>query len=748
MDQATREILWNVSHPIHSILMYALLLLAIAVGAIGVFRKGEIILGGKSSPQSPKSFLKRLRSFYREAVFQRSTNRDSQAILFHSLIYLGFLVLLFTTTMVFIDHDLGWKIYRGKFYLAITILSDLFGLGLAAGVLVAAHRRYIQRPSKLHNEWGDALLLFTLLALVFQGYALEGLRIFVTSDPWKWYSPIGALTSQLFWPLSDSSALTMHRSIWWMHTLTVYAVVALSPYTKYFHLIASAANLYFRPERGPKGQLLPIGDLETLLEKDDALSLGYESINNYSWKHLLDLAACTSCGRCQTVCPAYISGKPLSPKWLILNTRNHSLALEAEGLTQTESLLPKQITKLDNWLGRNIGLSSIGVQKISQQNSDQAFYQGGMIKETSEPVRSSLLQLGGDTNARIAGMVMDPNVFWSCTTCMACVEACPVGINQVDHIIENRRNMVMMHGDIPSEAQATLRALETRGNPFGAPQDRIKWADGLNVPIVTRGDKVDVLYWVGCISAYDKRKQKIARAMVEILNSSGISYGILGEAECCTGDPARRLGEENLFQTLAKQNTETLRGIRCQTIVANCPHCFNSIKNEYGEFGGISQDNDKQIPRVIHHTQLIKELIDTGKIKISLDSNQDEITFHDPCYLGRYNDEYEAPRETLVKIGSQIKEMSRNKEKGLCCGAGGGHFWMDLKLGERVNSIRVNEAASTNTNKIATGCPFCLQMMEDGVKATDREESLKVFDIAELVAARLATRASQSEKTC
>jgi Fe-S oxidoreductase len=331
---------------------------------------------------------------------------------------------------------------------------------------------------------------------------------------------------------------------------------------------------------------------------------------------------------------------------------------------------------------------------------------------------------------------MDPAVFWSCNTCYACVQACPVGINHVDQIVENRRNLALMHGEIPHEAQSTLRALENRANPYGDPNDRANWLEGLDVTILKPGDSVDYLYWVGCVSAYDPRKQKIARSLVTIMNHAGLSFGILGTAEGCTGDPARRLGEENLFQTLAKNNIETLSKITFKVLVANCPHCFNTIKNEYPEFGNLGGGRS---PEIIHHSQLLRRLLADGKISLS-DEGPDAgaITFHDPCYLGRYNDEYEAPRAALKKVkGLAILEMEESREKGLCCGAGGGHFWMDLKIGERVNVIRTEQAAATGATRIATACPFCMQMMEDGVKLTNNESALDVRDIAEVIAERL-----------
>jgi Fe-S oxidoreductase len=269
----------------------------------------------------------------------------------------------------------------------------------------------------------------------------------------------------------------------------------------------------------------------------------------------------------------------------------------------------------------------------------------------------------------------------------------------------------------------------------------MKWAEGLELPIVKPGDSVDYLYWVGCVSAYDPRKQKIARSLAKLMKHAGLSFGVLGTAENCTGDPARRLGEENLYQTLAKKNIETLKSVRFKTLVANCPHCFNTIKNEYPEFGNLG---DGQEPEIVHHSTLLRRLLKENKFQLK--SQNEEYTFHDPCYLGRYNDEYEAPRDSIRAVkGLKILEMESSRNKGLCCGAGGGHFWMDIKIGERVNSIRVDQAAATGAKKVATACPFCMQMMEDGVKLTNREGSLDVRDIAEVLAENLVTDSEQHD---
>lgn len=724
-DIPTREILWNVGGTLPIVAMYAIFALSLAVVALGLWRRFELWGHGKPDSSHSGNLIIRFFDLTSDAFLQRGVVRERKAGIAHSLIYLGFIVLLFTTTMVFLDNDLGLRIYKGSFYLGITVLSDLFGLGLIFGCLIAAHRRYVARIDKLHNRFLDGIFLWSLIALCVQGFILEGLRIHATGDPWAHYSIIGNLFASFFWPLSFSASRSLHIVVWWMHAVNVFVVIALLPYSKLFHIVASSANLFFRENGRPAGALPSPGDLEELMQSDaDNFTIGLGTIADYTWKQRLDLDACTSCGRCQEVCPAYGSGKPLSPKWVILDTRNHMLALQADSKFAASSV-PHAARSLDNSLLHSMLLAGSGLRA----NAGGGYAAAGEFRAANPAVQNSVRTLGKSTDDLISGDVIDPQAFWSCNTCYACVEACPVGINHVDQIVGNRRHMALMRGEIPSEAQATLRALETRKNPYGPPSERMKWADGLNVPILKAGDQVDYLYWVGCVSAYDPRKQKIARALVQIMQRAGLSFGVIGNDEGCSGDPARRLGEENLFQSLAKYNIELLKQLKFNVLVANCPHCFNTIKNEYPQLGNLGADRS---PQIIHHSKLLKDLVTQGSIVLA--DKAQEVTFHDPCYLGRYNDEYEAPRDTLVSIGgTKIIEMQRSRNKAMCCGAGGGHFWMDLKLGERVNVQRVNQAAETNTSRIASACPFCMQMLEDGVKLTDRESEMDVRDIAEIV---------------
>lgn len=729
--QATRPIMWNVETWPNVVALYGLLVVALGIGLNGILRRASFWSSGKSAPEYLGSWGSRLDDLIQSGLFQKKVSRGtSGSAIAHLLVYTGFLVLLFTTTMVFIHHDLGIKIYQGQFYLYVTMFSDIFGVLLLAGVLYFGYRRTIEQADAVHTTPNDLFVLAMLAVLVVQGYALEGLRIHVTHDPWALYSPIGWLCAQAVWFLPDDVARNAHFFIWWFHTLTVYAFVALFPYTKFFHILSSPLNLFFARTHRPTGALPFPGDIEQLMEQGEEFSLGLGSIKEYTWKNLLDLDACTQCGRCQEVCPAYLSGKPLSPKWMILDTRNHALALQAQQPPSAATRLATPAATLDKFLLNNVTLPFNSLT----QNDNGEYSAHGTYRAHNPLVQSAVRTLGGAQDASIAGAVMDPAVFWSCNTCFACVEACPVGINHVDQIVGNRRHLTMMQGQIPHEAQGTLRSLESRANPYGPPEERTRWLEGLNVRILQPGDQVDYLYWVGCVSAYDPRKQKIARALVSIMQKAGLSFGVLGTSEGCSGDPARRLGEENLFQTLAKSNLAVLTSITFKTLVANCPHCFNTIRNEYPQLGNLGPGKK---PEIIHHSVLLRRLLEQERLPLS-DGDLKDVTFHDPCYLGRVNDEYEAPRTTLRAVkGLRIIEMERSRERGLCCGAGGGHFWMDLKVGERINSIRATEVAATGASTVATACPFCMQMLEDGVKLTNNEQRIDVRDIAEVVAERL-----------
>lgn len=724
-----REIYWNLPPEITSLVMYLLFAVAMVVCTYGLYSRLRLWASGTPDSSRFGNYFARFAYIWDYVLKQRGVNREPGPRGFHSLIFWGFNVLLLTTTVVAIDYDLHIPIYRGNFYLALTVLSDLFGFGVLLGVLMAFRRRYVAKPDLIHRTRADGWMLGGIAALIVQGFVLEGIRIAVTHDQWAAYSPIGYAVAQLLNGVSEAPLRAIHRGMWWFHAASVFTFIAILPYSKALHIITASANLYFKQNGRPTGALSYPGDIEQLIEKsaesDGEFKIGITNILDLTWKQRLDLDACTTCGRCQDVCPAYKSGKALSPKWLVLDTRDHMLSLQAQGKLEANG---SPLAKLDRSLLQHLLLDT---SHGPEENGAAPDY----VRAANPRVQAARLAVGGSAEAKLSGEVMDSEVFWACTTCRACEEACPVGIEHVGLIVNTRRASALLEGDIPTEAQASLRAIETRGNPFGPAESRMDWAAGLNVPIVKAGETVDVLYWVGCISAYDRRKQSIARALVEVLNKSGLSWGVLGTRENCTGDPARRLGEENLFQTMAKKNIEVLASVNFKTLLANCPHCFHTLKNEYPDVG-LKLDQ----ARIVHHSQFLKELLANEQLQLK-DGADRNVTFHDPCYLGRYNEEYDAPRDVLVQLNSSSKapaEMANAKKKGLCCGAGGGHFWFDMKVGERVNVLRINQAAETGASTVATACPFCMHMLEDGAKLTDREATLQVRDIAELVVEKLA----------
>jgi Fe-S oxidoreductase len=410
------------------------------------------------------------------------------------------------------------------------------------------------------------------------------------------------------------------------------------------------------------------------LEDETATTFGVDKITEFSWKDVMDMYTCTECGRCTSQCPAYNTDKPLNPKQFLMELK------------------------------------------------DFYVHNAYTVTEGSEADRAKIL------DAPLVPNVIDPEILWSCTTCRACEEACPVFIEYVQKIVDMRRQLVLMRGEFPAEAQATLRNIENNGNPWGIGFDeRANWAKGLGVPSLAEKPEVEVLYWVGCAGSFDDRNKRVSTAVVKILQEAKIDFAILGPEETCTGDPARRIGNEYLFQTLAKQNIETLGRYKFKTVLAQCPHCFNTIKNEYPQFGGNYE--------VVHHTDFIARLIESGRIKPVKDLKE-TLTYHDSCYLGRYNDVYESPRKVVQSIpGVEYREVELSKQFGRCCGAGGGRMWMEEHLGTRVNHKRLEDLQTVQPQTIASACPFCMTMLSDATR--DKHVEIKTKDIAELVAESL-----------
>jgi Fe-S oxidoreductase/nitrate reductase gamma subunit len=673
ISEATRPLMWNISHVWA---MYGLFVVALAIFGFGVYRRIEFWRKGKADNERLADWGKRFKVLLREVLLQKQVRNSSFPSIMHCLVFYSFAVLFITTLIVMIEYDAGHllgvqlNIFKGFVYVFFTVASELAGILILVGVAMAAYRRYVLKPATLPTESEDGWVLLLIAGMVVTGYLAEGLRIAVLGDPWNMLSPVGYGISRLFSGVGEDSGRTIHSSLWWIHTVFAMSWIAMIPYTKFVHLLSLPANVFFSKIK-PRGELQR-PDIEKLMESADAdaeLKIGIQKADEFSWKQRLDLDTCVSCGRCEEVCPAYMADKEyFTPRQLI-------------------SRLKQALYDLD-----------------SQKN-------------------------GGDKAAEIAdivGKAFDEEFMWHCRTCSACMEVCPGLIDHVDTLMELRRNEVLIQGRMPEEAGRALRTFETNGNPFGPQSDRTDWIEKMKIRVVAPGEKVDVLYWIGCCVTFDPQKHKIAADLCRLMEKCGIDFGVLGGDEKCCGDPARVMGQEMLFQQAAKEQVELLKQRQFQILLTGCPHCYNVLKHEYRQFGADF--------KVMHHSEFIQEMLSLGKIKPE-NGAEHKYVFHDPCYLGRYQKIYDAPRQVLKSIPrARIFEMKNRREKSLCCGAGGGHYWMDLKRGERINNLRVKQAEATGADTIVTGCAYCMHMLQDSVKLLDYDEKMRVVDIASLVA--------------
>jgi Fe-S oxidoreductase/nitrate reductase gamma subunit len=652
----SREIYWNIPAHIWLYPLFVPFCIAFLYGCYGLVKAVRI---GQPEQNIPP-LGRQVRGLLEQVVLQRRLLGQPLAGSLHAAMSWGFGILFVATCMVAVQDYFGIPTLSGVFYQYFMSLTvDVFGLAAVVGVVVALVRRYGAKPPRLwqpREAEGYGLFLALFLVVLVSGFAVEGLRIAATNDSWGRWSPGGWLTALGFMGLSPAEQRLWHRVLWWGHAVLAFAFIALVPYTLIRHILAAAANIALRRPQ-PSGVLQPVA-------LEEAERFGISTIQGFPRKDLLDLLACTECGRCQEACPAWATGKPLTPKGLILDLR-------------------------DQLLGR------------------------------------------GDGNGKpMVGGIVSEDVIWSCTTCGACHQECPVFIEPIPKIVNMRRFLVMEEARFPETMQAALRGMESRGHPYqGAVPSRTAWATGLGIPLLAEKGTAEYLYWVGCAAAFDERTQKVARALARVLTAAGVDFAILGEEERCTGDPARRIGHEFLFQMQAQANIETLNGYGVKKIVTACPHCFNTLQNEYGQFGGNYQ--------VMHHTLLIRDLLRQGRLKPKTPMEL-SVAYHDSCYLGRHNGIFAPPRAILQALpGVQPRELERHREKGFCCGAGGGMMWFEERLGTRVNLERTEEALRVKPDIVGTACPFCLTMFEDGLRAKDATEQLKAMDLAELVAQAL-----------
>ena len=621
---------------------------------------------------TPQNVKRRMGDF-RSGVYMQTLLRDPAAGIMHSLIYFSFLILFAVTLVLEANHQFpeSWKFLHGDVYRGYALVGDAAGCTFLLGLVWAIVRRYVQRPYRIRikTKPEHAVILGTMLTIGVTGFGAEAWRIAEQGRPdFETWSFVGYPLSGLIDGMDNLAGV---HQIWWAtHVFAFFLFVALIPTTMLRHMFTSPLNMYLRDRERPKGAMKPMPNLmETELE-----TFGAATIEDFTWKQLLDTDACTMCGRCTSVCPAHATGKPLDPREIVLKTG------EVMARTGTPPVSPP-----------------IGVDAEITVGADSLFE-----RITSEEV-------------------------WACTTCKACDEICPVNIEILDKILDMRRYLSLMESNFPTELGTAYRGMENSGNPWGMSQsDRAQWTSKVDgVEIVDPGSPFEheYLYWVGCAGSFDDKNQKVTIAMAKLLQRAGIDFAILGPSESCTGDPARRSGNEYIFQMLATANIEMLKGMGVQKIITQCPHCFNTMLNEYPQLDGRFE--------VVHHSQLLEWLIETGKLDLSEARLEERVVYHDSCYLGRHNDVYLSPRKVIGSLGGiEVVEAGRNGTKGMCCGAGGARMWMEETIGKKVNDERAEELIATGASRVATACPFCYIMLDDGVKGAGAEETVQVADIS------------------
>jgi Fe-S oxidoreductase len=699
----------------------AITLLAVVLVVRAVQRMVSVIRLGQPAPERFADKGIRTKVMLAESIAHTRLLRWSVVGAAHWFVMVGFILLSTLVLEAYFEVVTptgglpiigGWTIYG--------LLTEVIGVLGVVGIVVLIGIRLANRPTRKGGRsrftgstmWQGYFVEAVVLAVLLCGFVIRGFK--VATDHFEypvWATPVshafGALLPASEAGVSIAALIKISISMTWAIVIALNVTMGVA-----WHRFLAFFNIFFKRDPGRPNSGLgglrpmmsggkPLDFEEADPEKDQ---FGVAQVEQFTWKGLLDFTTCTECGRCQSQCPAWNTGKPLSPKLVVLSLRDHLyakapylLAGGGKDLTGEEKATPEQLAKVDVLA----------------------------LAEADRPL------IGGVEE----GGVIAPDVLWSCTTCGACVEQCPVDIEHIDHIVDMRRYQVLIESNFPSEAGVMLRNLENKGNPWGAPPNtREDWTKGLDfeVPRVGEVDDFEYLFWVGCAGAFEDRAKKTTQAVATLLHEAGVKFAILGEGETCTGDPARRLGNEFVFQMLAQQNVETLneafgdREPAKRKIVATCPHCFNTLANEYGQLGGKFE--------VVHHTQLLAHLVATGKLT-PVKPIEGSLTYHDPCYLGRHNRVFTPPRELLgAAAAAGVTEMPRNSERSFCCGAGGARMWMEERIGKRINVERVEEALSTGARTIAVGCPFCSTMLTDGVNSKrqtgDAGEDVEVVDVA------------------
>ena len=656
----SREIYWNVSHEVSTLLpMYLLTFASIAILVSAFMKRVKVYKQGQSVDRLDQLPV-RILNLIKNVLLQSKVLWVKGPGLAHGLFFWGFFLLFLGTCLIFVQADFtdllfDVKFLKGNFYLFFSVVLDMAGLVavlMLGGLFV---RRYFVRPEGLETSKDDAIMHGLLFAILISGFVIEGARMAVTElgTSLSYWSPVGLAFAKGMAGLGEESLRSVHSLTWWFHLLLVITFIVLIPFTKFRHIFTTSLNYLFE-DLSPTGKLVSLD-----MEDEEAESFGASAITDLTWKDIFDTDACTQCKRCQDLCPAHNTDKPLSPM------------------------------KIVNKIG-----------EVAFENPE-----GNLIE------------------------ACDKDAVWSCTTCLACQDICPASIEHVKKIVDMRRNMVLMEGEFPGEEVMTaMEQTEVNGNPLGLGYaSRGDWAEEMGIKPLSEDPDVDILYFVGCYASFDKRNIKIAKSFVTLCQAAGIKVGILGKEEKCCGEPMRKMGNEYLYQSLALENIELIKGYNVKKVVTTCPHCFNTLAKDYRDFGFELE--------VESYTVFLENLLKTDKLKV----NAEELhcTYHDSCYLGRHNDIYDAPRSLIKAAGGQIAEMDMKRAQAFCCSAGGGRIMAEEKMGDRINIKRVEMAVETGAPTLLSNCPFCLTMFEDGVKGADVEDKLNTKDIAEILAERL-----------
>jgi len=670
---------WNISG---YIIFWALFAIAFGLFTQRVYFLFRLVSIGQEENRFQRMGY-RIKSMLSEVVLQRCSlktfDRKDLLGIGHAFMVWGFGIFI-VGYIIFIGLGGGFglsSVLAGSIFKTVYFsIMDIAGLFIFVAIIWAFIKRYLVKPERLNasNKAGGndssllALILTMMIVLVLLHYCIEAFGYAAYDIQISW-PPLGAAFAGYLAEssMSENMLITVYRGVWWLNYAIILCFLAYAPHSKHLHPLASPFNMLFK-SLDSKGEMKPI-------HLEAAKTFGVCRIHDFTWKHLLDLFSCTECGKCSENCPAQVSGKTLDPRGIIINLRDHLLDV------------------------------------------------GHELFKTAADCETLPINIG----KTIIGEVVKEEMIWACLDCGACQEVCPVNIEQLTKITDIKRNLVLEQASIPLSGEEALKSIERNGHPWrGIRVKRSDWVKGLDIKILGKDRDIDILYWVGCTSAFEERSMKVAVALAMLLKQAGVNLGILGDEENCCGDPARHLGSEYMFQLQAEKNIDLLHSYKVKRIVTGCPHCYNTLKCEYRHFGGDFE--------VMHHTEFLDKLMQEGSIG-TIKGAGCIAAYHDPCYLGRFNNVYEPPRRILKNLpGVTLVEIVKNKERSFCCGAGGGHLWLEeQRSNQRINEIRCDQTLDTKAQIVATACPYCLQMFEDGINVKEAEESLKVMDIAELV---------------